>query len=703
MKRKFLISLFAIICLNSFAQTQHGVVKTRGRMVNGQLVSGTKLSGVTITLNYGNSLVSGMQGTFSFNVPSGIYYSLVSAKKQGYTLADPEFTNRSFTYSSNTPFYVVLEDENQRQADINAATRKVRKTLAAQLEKLEEEIEELKAKNQLTEKEYQDRLQELYDNQTKSEQLVKEMSERYASTDYDQLDEFNRQIQMYIEEGELIKADSMIQSKGSLDMRIAKYHQVVAANKAEREELTMRNYKLKQSESASEKTFEELTQDLYSKYSIAIQQYLWDDAKMYLKQRADLDTTNVDNVWDYAYFCYNQKYYSDCEKYYLICLRIQEQLFSTNPEVYRKDLAGTQNNLGNLYSFLHDYVNSEKFLKLSLDNREFLFSKEPDRYRADLSKIHGNLGNLYSLLHDYVKSEKYFKMALENCEIMFAKSPKDYIDDLLKTQNNLGILYIDLHDFANSEKYYKLALENCEKMFAVNPDDYIDDLAMAQHNLGTLYSYIQDYERSEHYYRLSLENKEKMFAVNPDANRADLALTQRNLGALYRYVHDYANSEKFHVYALENYEKLYASNPNAYRKDWATINWNIMVLYIDLDIVEKYSYYLEKTLKIYQDLYKFYPSIYNGNLANCYNLKANNYIKELNFDKALETIDEAIELMPRDANLYDSKGEILLLQGKNEEALKMWEFVLDINPNFLNGFPEGTALSNGLKQIKLIK
>lgn len=172
----FLFSLIFCCWQVTNAQTQQGIVKTRGRMVNGQLVSGQRLTGATVTLSFGNPLVSGNNGAFSFNVPSGKNYSLVAAKKQGYTLADPEYTRRSFAYSGSNPFYVVLEDENQRQADINAATKNVRRTLNAQLQTREDEIESLKEQNKLSEEEYQNRLQELYDNQSKSGQLVKEMA-----------------------------------------------------------------------------------------------------------------------------------------------------------------------------------------------------------------------------------------------------------------------------------------------------------------------------------------------------------------------------------------------------------------------------------------------------------------------------------------------------------------------------------------------
>lgn len=80
MKKIISLLLLLVSTTTAFAQTQQGVVKTRGRMVNGQLVAGSRLSGATITLNFGNPQVSQGQGTFSFNVPTGKSYSLVSAK-----------------------------------------------------------------------------------------------------------------------------------------------------------------------------------------------------------------------------------------------------------------------------------------------------------------------------------------------------------------------------------------------------------------------------------------------------------------------------------------------------------------------------------------------------------------------------------------------------------------------------------------------
>lgn len=39
----------------------------------------------------------------------------------------------------------------------------------------------------------------------------------------------------------------------------------------------------------------------------------------------------------------------------------------------------------------------------------------------------------------------------------------------------------------------------------------------------------------------------------------------------------------------------------------------------------------------------------------------------------------------------------------DDEALAMWKKVLELNPNFLDNYPDGTNLSDGLKKLGLIE
>lgn len=835
MKRFLSLTIVLLATIISFAQTQQGIVKTRGRMVDGQLVEGKRLADATITLNFGNPLVSGSEGAFSFSVPAAKTYSLVSATKQGYTLADPEYTRCSFTYSAQNPFYVVLEDEAQRQADINAATRKIRRTLLARLEKFEEEIETLKEQNKLTEQEYQERLQQLYDNQSNSEKLIKEMAERYATTDYDQLDEFNRQVQMYIEDGELQKADSLIRSKGNMEQRVAEYHNAVAANKERREEWEQEGRELEQSESGTARTYEDLSQDLYRRHEIFLQKFQQDSALYCLKIRADLDTTNMKVVLDYATLCNKQKKFMESESYYQICLRIAIR----NNDL--PNVALIQNDLGVLYNDIQDHANSEKYLKLSLSNTELLFQQTPTVYRADLEKIQNNLGVLYFRLHDYTNAEKFYKLALENSEQLFKENPTIYCNNLAKTQNNLGVFYRTMRNYESSKKYLMLALENLEQLFKLNPDLYYYSIASTQNSLGNLYYALHDYSNSLKYFLLALENYNQLFLKNPDAYRSELAHAQGNVGSVYSDLGDYANSEKYYMLTLETYEKAFELYSNVYREHLSIVQQNIGLLYVSIKDFAKSEIYLklalenteilfeqnqgtyrenlakaqnslgqlygclgdyanaEKYFKLsldnFEQLSNQHPDVYRVYLASAqnnlgvfyFNLKdyenSERYLKLCletynrlfkqnpevvraslartqgslgllyyiihdyassekyykmslenreqlykknpaayresvvitqknlacssagagKFNEALETIDKAIALMPDNADLYDSKGEIFLMQGKTQEALEMWKKVLELNPNFLNDYPDGTELSNGLKKLGLIE
>lgn len=465
MRRTGVFLLLMMFCVSINAQTQQGIVKTRGRMVDGQLVPGTRLSGATVTLNFGNPLVSSNQGTFSFVVPASKSFSLVNATKQGYTLADPEYTRRFFSYSSKSPFYVVLEDENQRQADINAATRKVRKTLQTQLDKREEEIEELKAQNKLTEKEYENRLQHLYDNHSKSEQLIKEMAERYASTDYDQLDEFNQKVQQYIEDGELQKADSMIRSKGNMEQRVAEYHDAVAANRKVREEL-------EQSENGTVKTYEDLSQDLYRQSEIFVQQSQQDSALYYLKMRADLDTTNVEAVFNYAFMCSRQRIYDEGIKYYQICLRLSGEDIL--------DIAFYYDEIARIYDDLEDYNKAIEYYTKKWDIRKKVWGEN----HPDIAIGYTEIGLLYNRKGDYVRAQEFFNKALD----IRKKGLDENHPKVAQSYKNIGDIFLSQGDDSLAYEYYKKALHIFRNVFD-SESPYYDEMYI-------LFDYLDTFEKA---------------------------------------------------------------------------------------------------------------------------------------------------------------------------------------------------------------
>ena len=72
------------------------------------------------------------------------------------------------------------------------------------------------------------------------------------------------------------------------------------------------------------------------------------------------------------------------------------------------------------------------------------------------------------------------------------------------------------------------------------------------------------------------------------------------------------------------------------------------------------------------------------------------------WDEAISIIDKAIKLNPKEANYYDSKGEILLMMGDQQNALKMWRKVMELDSEFLQKH-SGSNLYKQLKNRGLIK
>ena len=69
----------------------------------------------------------------------------------------------------------------------------------------------------------------------------------------------------------------------------------------------------------------------------------------------------------------------------------------------------------------------------------------------------------------------------------------------------------------------------------------------------------------------------------------------------------------------------------------------------------------------------------------------------------MTAIDNAIKLNPKEANYYDSKGEILLMMGDGQNALRMWHKVMELDPNFLQKHNGSTPLYKQLKESGLLK
>ena len=210
MKKVFILSICLIIVIAISAQTQQGFVKTIGRPGK----PGVPLENVTIQMmGMVNATTSSATGEFclsAYNKKDGDAIKLLKVRKNGYELKDKELIGRSLVFSSHVPIYITMVDTYQLAADKKRIEENARRVAEMNYQKKLEQLEKENEKNKLSAEKFRQEKDALEEKYEKYLSLIGDMADRYARTDYDNLDSIDVEINICIENGELEKADSLI-------------------------------------------------------------------------------------------------------------------------------------------------------------------------------------------------------------------------------------------------------------------------------------------------------------------------------------------------------------------------------------------------------------------------------------------------------------------------------------------------------------
>jgi len=463
MKRIFLLIAPLMLSLLASAQTQQGFVKTKGRMVNGKLVPGQGLKGAVVSVKGRTAvLVNADNGSFSFPVTNQ-QFRLDSVKKKGYQLVDYEACPKSYTYSPN-PLYILMETPEQQLQDRLDAERKIRRNLQKQLQAKEDELEALKGSGKITLNDYQNSLQKLYSQQENNERLIEDMALRYASLDYDQLDAFYRQVSYFIENGELTKADSMLNSRGDIGQQVNEIRQRGQVLHEKRETL-------QKAEAVQRGDIHEAAQRCYSYYETFAVQRLNDTAAYFLELRASLDTSNLEWMNDAGRFITD--YLADYDRafpYFQSILRSAREEYGENSEW----VAVCYSNIASYYYDKGDYAQSASYNDKAFAMRVGLYGPN----HPDVATSYNNKGCTLMKQEDYGNALINFNQALH---ILQRKYGENY-PLVANSYNNIGQVYYYQGDYDNALKYHNKALTIRQTL--LEPDH--PDIAYSLNNIGCI-------------------------------------------------------------------------------------------------------------------------------------------------------------------------------------------------------------------------
>ena len=210
--KPLLLALLLALSTLAWAQTQQGYVKTLGRP-NKQ---GQALSGVTLKVKGShNTVLSDQNGNFSLimaDLKNGDAYSLQRVQKNGYELNEIDLVGRKLAFSEKVPLTIVMVSSEQLQADKDRIETTAYATAQKNYEAKMSLIEQQLSSKEITKEQYQAAINDLQDKFEKYQLLIDGLATHYAHTDYDQLNDKEREVNLCIENGDLERADMLLQT-----------------------------------------------------------------------------------------------------------------------------------------------------------------------------------------------------------------------------------------------------------------------------------------------------------------------------------------------------------------------------------------------------------------------------------------------------------------------------------------------------------
>lgn len=500
MKRTLSV-LFAILLsgITATAQIQNGYVRSQGTSYNR---TGSPLKGARVFVKGLNGAkVTATNGTFNFNLGGGkTQFSINTVTLKGYTLLAPlppaynvgkatveiVMQSREERIQNEARISKIIEERITKSYD--AKTKELQKKIAA----LEKVLADKKKNSDELESQIRSLKKQLgnLDNQyMKRNELIDKMVEEYVNLDYATMNNRKAELCSYIESGELEKADSLL---NTIDI-YKEMNDIKTLNRDIEEKESM----LEKEKEIRKNKIETACMYWRGKYNIAIQNMQYDSAAVYIRNLADVDTCNFENVFDCANYLREQNYFKEAEEYYNKILKTgqEKQLIS------KYQIAGLYNNLALLYSDTQRFKESEEMNKAAIQIREQLAKENPKAYESELAGSYNNLAVLYYYTQQFKESEEMNKAAIRIYERLYNNNPQKYQGLLAFNYYCLGTLMTEnnkqddaIEAFEHSVKLSKeLIKEDNFKQIYLFSLSYIVTLHQQVGNIITAYTYNEEY------------------------------------------------------------------------------------------------------------------------------------------------------------------------------------------------------------------
>ena len=534
-----------ILSLPAMAQVQKGYVKSLGRPG----VKGAALQGVSIRVRgVHNAVVSAQTGTFSIAMTgkkAGDAYALQSVKKAGYELIEAGMIGRNYAFSPSVTMQIVMVNSSQLQADKqrieNNAYKAAEKNYKAKMTALEKQLNAKK----ITAANYEKQVNDLQKQFEKYESLIEQMAEHYAKTDYDALDEKNKQINQLIENGELERAEEIINSmfdptealkkakedKQRIDKQLADANALMEEAERQRQEVLKRQAKD--------------AEYLYQLFTIAYSKFEIDKAKEYITTRAELDPDMVE--WQ----IFTGLFYLEVMGDYDTAMMYNNRALAASQKQDGEESMQTAlcyNNIASSHYYKKDYQKAISNFQKALGIWEKSLGEDYDV----VAIAYDNVASVYKETGNYNEAKKNLDKAFE-------------IKKRLYGENNpsLATLYNNRGGLCEKQGDYECAAENYSKAFELYTALYGEQhpsVANIYNNIGGIYGHYKDYDHALAMFAKALE----IWSTTLGDNHPDTRTALENIGEVAMLKGDEQSKKEDYAAALKSYTLARQSYVNAF-------------------------------------------------------------------------------------------------------------------------------------------
>jgi tetratricopeptide (TPR) repeat protein len=198
----------------------------------------------------------------------------------------------------------------------------------------------------------------------------------------------------------------------------------------------------------------------------------------------------------------------------------------------QEEVAGTENNIANVYIDKGDYVKAlESYLRAM---KYFEQSGDKD----GLARTYNNMGIVYGREKQWDKATIYYKRSAELSAAVGNKSMQG------SATNNIGNAYYYQRKYREAEDYYTRAF----KLYQAANDQR--GISKYYDNMANIFTDLKQYGRAEDFYQKSLDIREKMGDEN------EYCYTLVNMASFYLETAQYAKAEKALLQGRSIAEKL---------------------------------------------------------------------------------------------------------------------------------------------------